>query len=84
MTMPPRPWPTGETERLEPLVLRLLANNPGPFTFTGTQTYLVGDARGLAVIDPGPDDADHIAALLSAIGDTPVLAIMCTHTHRDH
>ncbi|WDF73022.1 MBL fold metallo-hydrolase [Novosphingobium sp. KACC 22771] len=84
MNMPPRPWPTGETERLEPLVRRMLANNPSPFTFTGTQTYLVGDARGLAVIDPGPDDADHIDALLGAIGDAPVLAIMCTHTHRDH
>jgi glyoxylase-like metal-dependent hydrolase (beta-lactamase superfamily II) len=84
MNMPPRPWPTGETERLEPLVRRLLANNPSPFTFTGTQTYLVGDARGLAVIDPGPDDADHIDALLNAIGDAPVLAIICTHTHRDH
>lgn len=82
--MPPRPWPTGETERLEPLVRRMLANNPSPFTFTGTQTYLVGDARGLAVIDPGPDDAEHIAALLAAIGDDPVLAILCTHTHRDH
>lgn len=84
MNMPPRPWPTGETERLEPLVRRMLANNPSPFTFTGTQTYLVGDARGLAVIDPGPDDAEHIAALLAAIGDAPVLAILCTHTHRDH
>lgn len=84
MNMPPRPWPTGETERLEPLVVRLLANNPSPFTYTGTQTYLVGDARGMAVIDPGPDDADHLDALLNAIGDAPVLAIMCTHTHRDH
>lgn len=84
MNMPPRPWPTGETEQLEPLVRRMLANNPSPFTFTGTQTYLVGDARGLAVIDPGPDDAEHIDALLGAIGDAPVLGIMCTHTHRDH
>lgn len=84
MNMPPRPWPTGETERLEPLVRRMLANNPSPFTFTGTQTYLVGDARGLAVIDPGPDDAEHIEALLGAIDDAPVLAILCTHTHRDH
>ncbi|WCT77085.1 MBL fold metallo-hydrolase [Novosphingobium humi] len=84
MNMPPRPWPTGKTERLEPLVRRMLANNPSPFTFTGTQTYLVGDARGLAVIDPGPDDAEHIEALLGAIDDAPVLAILCTHTHRDH
>ena len=82
--MPPRPWPTGQCEQLEPLVRRVLAPNGSPFTWTGTQTYLVGDAGGLAVIDPGPDEPDHVAALLAAIGDAPVLAICCTHTHRDH
>lgn len=84
MAMPPRPWPTGQCEQLEPLVRRVLAPNGSPFTWTGTQTYLVGDAGGLAVIDPGPDEPDHVAALLAAIGDAPVLAICCTHTHRDH
>jgi glyoxylase-like metal-dependent hydrolase (beta-lactamase superfamily II) len=84
MEHPPQPWPVGAVERLEPLVGRVLATNAGPYTFTGTQTYVVGDSRGLAVIDPGPDDAEHIAALLAAIGDAPVLAIACTHTHRDH
>ena len=84
MAMPPQPWPTGEVEQLEPLVRRVLAPNGSPFTYTGTQTYLVGDGTGLAVIDPGPAEADHLQALLRAIGDAPVLAIACTHTHRDH
>jgi glyoxylase-like metal-dependent hydrolase (beta-lactamase superfamily II) len=84
MAMPPQPWPTGEIERLEPLVRRVLAPNGSPFTYTGTQTYLVGDLAGLAVIDPGPADADHLAVLLRAIAGAPVLAIVCTHTHRDH
>ena len=84
MAMPPQPWPTGEIEPLEPLVRRVLAPNGSPFTYTGTQTYLVGGAQGLAVIDPGPADANHLDALVRAIGDAPVLAIACTHTHRDH
>jgi glyoxylase-like metal-dependent hydrolase (beta-lactamase superfamily II) len=84
MNAPPKPWPVGAVERLEPLVARVLATNPGPFTYTGTQTYLVGDARGIAVIDPGPDDPAHLNALIAAIGGAPVVAIACTHTHRDH
>jgi len=84
MKLPPQPWPTGKVEQLEPLVARVLASNASPFTFTGTQTYLVGNAQGVAVIDPGPDDAPHLDALENAIGDAPVIAIMCTHTHRDH
>jgi glyoxylase-like metal-dependent hydrolase (beta-lactamase superfamily II) len=75
--------PTGLAIALEPLVTRILAGNPSPFTHTGTQTYLVG-TRDVAVIDPGPDDADHIAALVAAIDGRPVRAILCTHTHRDH
>ncbi len=84
MNAPPKPWPVGTVERLEPLVARVLATNPSPYTYTGTQTYLVGDARGIAVIDPGPDDPAHLAALIAAIGEAPVVAIACTHTHRDH
>ncbi|WP_294252572.1 MBL fold metallo-hydrolase [uncultured Sphingomonas sp.] len=75
--------PTGLAMTLERLVTRVLANNPSPFTNTGTQTYLVG-TTDLAVIDPGPDDAEHLAALLAAIRGRPVRAILCTHTHRDH
>ena len=84
MALPPQPWPTGHCEPLEPLVRRVLAPNGSPFTYTGTQTYLVGGADGLAVIDPGPDLPEHLAALEAAIGGTALLAICCTHTHRDH
>lgn len=74
---------TGEAIQLEPLVTRVLAANPSPFTYTGTETYLVG-VTDLAVIDPGPDLSDHVDALLRAVANRPVRAIMCTHTHRDH
>ena len=73
----------GVAEQLEPLVTRILAPNPSPFTFTGTQTHLVGTSD-LAVIDPGPDDAGHVEALIRAIAGRPVTAIVITHTHRDH
>lgn len=63
---------------------RVLAPNPSPFTYTGTQTYLVGAGDGIAIIDPGPDDPAHITALLDAIGPAKVVAICCTHTHFDH
>jgi glyoxylase-like metal-dependent hydrolase (beta-lactamase superfamily II) len=75
--------PTGEAIQLEPLVTRVLAANPSPYTYTGTETYLVG-TDDLAVIDPGPDLPDHIDALIRAIAGRPVVAILCTHTHRDH
>ncbi|MBJ7444801.1 MAG: MBL fold metallo-hydrolase [Sphingobium sp.] len=75
--------PTGVAMPLSPLVARVLAPNPSPFTFTGTQTYVVGSSD-VAVIDPGPDEADHLAALMAAIVGRQVVAIVCTHTHRDH
>lgn len=75
--------PTGEAMAVGPLVTRVLAPNPSPFTYTGTQTYLVG-TTDLAVIDPGPDDERHLDALVAAIAGRPVTAILCTHTHRDH
>ncbi len=84
MNIPERPWPTGLAEQLEPLVRRVLAPNPSPFTFTGTETYVVGAGTEVAVIDPGPDEAEHIAAILAAVGSAKVIAICCTHTHRDH
>ena len=73
----------GEAVRVSDGVVRVTANNPGPFTFHGTNTFLVGD-RDLAVIDPGPDDPAHVAALLAAIDGRRVSAIVVTHTHRDH
>lgn len=86
VTIPPKPWPTGLAEDVEPLVRRVLAPNPSPYTFTGTQTYVVGLADGpdCAVIDPGPNEPAHIEAILAAVGSRKLLAIMCTHTHRDH
>ena len=75
--------PTGLPIRLEPLVTRILAPNPSAYTFTGTQTHIVGD-RDLAVIDPGPDDPAHLAAILAVVADRPVRAIVVTHHHRDH
>ncbi len=84
MEFPSQPWPIGLAEQVEPLVRRVLARNPGPFTYTGTETYLVGNGADVAVIDPGPNDPEHIAAVLAAIGPARVSAICCTHTHRDH
>ncbi|GLI99561.1 MBL fold metallo-hydrolase [Sphingobium sp. BS19] len=75
--------PTGVSMSLSPLVSRVLAPNPSPFTFTGTQSYLVGTTE-IAVIDPGPADPAHLEALEAAIAGRPVTAILCTHTHRDH
>jgi glyoxylase-like metal-dependent hydrolase (beta-lactamase superfamily II) len=91
-------WPdnirAGETEQLEPLVRRVLAPNPSPYTFSGTQTWLVGAGSEIAVIDPGPagsgksvgdmNGEGHVEAILRAVGDAKVTAILCTHTHRDH
>jgi len=66
-----------------PLIRRVLAPNPSAFTERGTQTYLIGESD-FAVIDPGPDIPEHIDAIVAAIGDRPLRAIICTHTHRDH
>jgi glyoxylase-like metal-dependent hydrolase (beta-lactamase superfamily II) len=74
---------SGRVEWLGPRVRRLLAPNPSPFTYTGTQTYIVGSGE-VAVIDPGPDLPEHVAALTAAVADERVTAILCTHTHRDH
>ena len=101
-----QPWPdsirAGDCEQHEPLVRRVLAPNPSPYTFTGTQTWIVGNGSDVAIIDPGPTgsgqsvgdpaspfnaDANgvgHVDAILRAVGDAKVSAILCTHTHRDH
>ncbi len=75
--------PAGRLETLSPRVRRLVAGNGGPFTFTGTCSYVVGRGR-VAVIDPGPDDPAHLAALLAALAGETVEHIVLTHTHRDH
>ncbi|MEM9422159.1 MAG: MBL fold metallo-hydrolase [Pseudomonadota bacterium] len=77
------PFSYGTPAALSPLILRIIAENPGPFTFTGTGTYLIGGTEGVAVIDPGPENDVHLNAILeSAPG--PITHIFTTHTHRDH
>ena len=66
-----------------PGIWRIVAPNPSPMTFHGTNTYLVGQ-DALAVIDPGPQDAAHLAAILAAIGGRPLRYVLVTHSHRDH
>src|SRR5512140_3638961 len=75
--------PPGQVEELMPGLRRILADNPGPFTFKGTVSYIVGRGR-VAVIDPGPLDDRHIAALLDAVRGETVTHVLVTHTHRDH
>ena len=75
--------PYAKLEQLDAGIARVLAHNPSAFTYFGTQTYLVG-THELAIVDPGPDLPEHVDALVEAIGRRPVVAIMCTHTHRDH
>ncbi|WP_439472857.1 MBL fold metallo-hydrolase [Brevundimonas sp.] len=77
----------GRVDRASPLIRRVVANNPGPFTFTGTGTYIVGRyarGAGVAVIDPGPLDDAHLRAVLAAVEGQTVSHVLVTHTHRDH
>jgi glyoxylase-like metal-dependent hydrolase (beta-lactamase superfamily II) len=74
----------GVPRELAPGVVRIVANNPGPFTFKGTNTYILGTGNELALIDPGPEDAAHRQAILDAIGKRRLTHILITHTHRDH
>jgi glyoxylase-like metal-dependent hydrolase (beta-lactamase superfamily II) len=73
----------GKAEEVLPGVRRVLAANGGPFTFKGTVSYIVGKGK-VAIVDPGPDDPAHIAALLDAVRNETVTHIFVTHTHRDH
>jgi glyoxylase-like metal-dependent hydrolase (beta-lactamase superfamily II) len=73
----------GRVDQVSPLIRRVVANNPGPFTFTGTGTYIVGRGE-VAVIDPGPLDDTHLDALSAAVDGERVAAIVITHSHLDH
>jgi glyoxylase-like metal-dependent hydrolase (beta-lactamase superfamily II) len=73
----------GRCDQVSPLIRRITANNPGPFTFKGTGTYIVGRGE-VAVIDPGPDDPAHLAAILAAVAGETVTHILITHHHADH
>lgn len=74
----------GEPSELFPGVTRLVANNPGPFTFKGTNTYLLGRGRDVALVDPGPEDDAHFEAIMRALKGRRISSIVITHTHRDH
>lgn len=77
----------GRRDQVSPRVQRVIAANPGPFTFTGTGTYIVGRPQAgaeVAVIDPGPLDKAHLEALLAAVEGRRVSHVLVTHTHRDH
>jgi glyoxylase-like metal-dependent hydrolase (beta-lactamase superfamily II) len=73
----------GVASPVSPGIVRIVANNPGALTFTGTNTYLLGMTE-LAVIDPGPADPAHHAAILKAAQGRPITHILITHAHRDH
>ncbi|HVY34532.1 MAG TPA: MBL fold metallo-hydrolase [Caulobacteraceae bacterium] len=73
----------GRPDQVSPLIRRVVANNPGPFTFRGTGTYIVGSGE-VAVIDPGPADPAHLQALLAALEGEQVHSILTTHDHSDH
>lgn len=73
-----------DVEQMEPGLVRIVAPNPSPMTERGTNTYLLGNPQAVAVIDPGPADDTHLAAILSAVGDREVTRILVTHAHLDH
>ena len=75
--------PIGIPEQLSPLIRRVLCGNPGPFTFRGTASFIVGKGE-VAIIDPGPENEAHLRALLAAVKGETVSHILVTHTHLDH
>ena len=72
-----------KAQQVSPLIRRLVANNPGPFTYKGTGVYVVGHGE-VAIIDPGPDDSQHIDAILKSVEGETVTHILVTHRHMDH
>lgn len=73
----------GRVEQVIPGIRRIVCDNPGPFTFKGTVSYILGEGN-VAILDPGPEREEHIAALLDAVRNETVTHILVTHTHRDH
>lgn len=73
----------GVCDRLTPLIRRVVAHNPGPFTYLGTGTYIIGNGE-VAVIDPGPDLDDHLQAIMAATAGERITHIFVTHNHMDH
>jgi len=73
----------GSCDKISPLIRRIIANNPGPFTFTGTGTYIIGK-ENLAIIDPGPIDQNHFDAIVKSTKGQNITHILLTHNHNDH
>jgi glyoxylase-like metal-dependent hydrolase (beta-lactamase superfamily II) len=78
------PLPPGQVQQVAPGIRRILCGNPGPFTFRGTNTWLVGGGSSVALIDPGPADEAHLSAILRATAGERITHIVVSHTHRDH
>jgi glyoxylase-like metal-dependent hydrolase (beta-lactamase superfamily II) len=76
--------PPGQVEQTAPGVRRILCGNPGPFTYRGTNSWIIGQGASVAVLDPGPDDAAHLDAMLRATAGERITHILVSHTHRDH
>ncbi|HVE23507.1 MAG TPA: MBL fold metallo-hydrolase [Acidocella sp.] len=76
--------PRGVPLDVLPGIRRIVARNPSVMTYQGTNTYLIEGAEGLSVLDPGPDDSQHVQDILAVAGSVPVRRILLTHTHRDH
>lgn len=74
----------GVPRDMVPGVRRIVANNPSPFTYKGTNTYILGRGDALTLIDPGPEDERHFDAMMKAIGPKRLTHVVITHTHRDH
>lgn len=75
--------PHGQVQHIAPGIRRVLCRNPSPYTFRGTNSWIIGEGR-VAVLDPGPEDAEHLDALLAALDGEVVTHILVSHTHRDH
>jgi glyoxylase-like metal-dependent hydrolase (beta-lactamase superfamily II) len=73
----------GRVEQVSPMIRRVIANNPGPFTYTGTGVYIIGHGD-VCVIDPGPDLPDHFEALKAALAGETISHVLVTHSHMDH
>jgi len=78
------PLPPGAVQPVAPGIRRVLCDNPGPFTWRGTNTWLIGGGDAVAVLDPGPEDARHLDAILAATQGERITHIVISHTHRDH
>lgn len=76
--------PPGQVENTAPGVRRVLCGNPGPFTYRGTNSWIIGQGASVAVLDPGPEDAAHLDAILRATEGERITHILVSHTHRDH